>query len=180
MRVLYLIGDGFRPEEYFYSKGEIENAGIDVTTAGARAGDIPAREISGQPKSAKSDLSFDDVTLEGYDAVVVPGGSPGWENLYKNSRVLDIIRKSYERGMLVASMCASPAVLAKSGILKGKKATIFPGMGSFLKKGGATPVKADSHYDGREVIVRDGNIITANGPWASNAFGRAIVEALKG
>lgn len=179
MKVIYLIGDGFRPEEYFYSKEVVENASIEVETAGARKGTIPARDIPGQPKSTESDLSFDEVNLNNYSAVVVPGGSPGWENLLKDDRVLQLIKDASNKGMLVASMCASPAVLAKAGVLEGKEATIYPGMADYLEKGGASPVNTDESYEEKTVVVKDGNIITANGPWASREFGEAIVDYLK-
>lgn len=180
MKVLYLIGNGFRPEEYFYSKEEIEKAGIEVITAGKQKV-VPARDIPGMPKYANADITFDEVDLEkqNYDAIVVPGGSPGWENLYKDEKVIKILQKANEKNLLIASICASPAVLSKSGILKGKKATIYPGMGDYLKRGGAEPVNTDETYENKTVIVKDENLITGNGPWASREFGKAIVEELK-
>ena len=179
MKVLYLMGDGFRPEEYFYSKAVVDDAGIEVETAGARRGTIPAREIPGQPQSTESDMSFDDVNLNEYDGIVVPGGSPGWINLMKDERVLELIREAFERGMMAASICSSGAVLAKAGILKGRKATIWPGQDDDIRGGGGIPVKADESYLNETVVVEDGNIITANGPWASEAFGEAIARYLR-
>lgn len=180
MKILYLIGDGFRPEEYFYSKEEIEKEGIEVLTAGKNK-KVPAREMPGQPKSAIADLTFDEVRIEKgkYDALVVPGGSPGWTNLLRDKKVLEIIRKAKENNMLIASICASPAVLAEAGVLKGKKATIFPGMGKYITSGGGTAVKCDESFEEETVIVEDENLITSNGAWASRDFGRAIVKALK-
>lgn len=180
MKVLYLIGNGFRPEEYFYSKEEVEKEGIEVVTAGKQK-KVPARDLPGQPKFANADLTFDEVVIEKgkYDAVVVPGGSPGWSNLLKDKKVLEIIRKAKENNMLIASICASPAVLAEAGILKGKKATIYPGMGNYITSGGGIPVKCDESFENKTVIVEDENLITANGPWASRDFGKAIVKALK-
>ncbi len=179
MKVIYLIGDGFRPEEYFYSKEFIENSGIVVETAGIRKGTIPARDIPGQPKAAESGLNFDNVNLDNYSGIVIPGGSPGWTNLLKNDKVIQLIKDANDKKLLIASMCASPAVLAKAGILNGKTATIFPGMGEYLTKGGCTAKDADETFEKKTVVVKDGNIITANGPWASKAFGEAIVDYLK-
>jgi len=180
MKVLYLIGDGFRPEEYFYSKEEIEKEGIAVLTAGKNK-KVPAREIPGQPKYAIADLVFDEVKIaeKEYDALVVPGGSPGWTNLLRDKKVLEIIRKAKENNLLIASICASPAVLAEAGVLKGKKATIYPGMGKYITSGGGISVKCDESFENVVVIVEDENLITANGPWASRDFGRAIVKILK-
>lgn len=180
MRVLYIIGNGFRPEEYFYSKEEIEKNGITVITAGKQK-KVPARDIPGMEKFTYADITFDEVDLnkQQYDAIVVPGGSPGWENLYKDEKVIKILKEAKEKNLLIASICASPAVLSKAGVLKGKKATIYPGMGNYLKKGNATPINTSEDYENKTIIVTDENLITANGPWASREFGKAIVEALK-
>ncbi|MEM4271054.1 MAG: DJ-1/PfpI family protein [Candidatus Pacearchaeota archaeon] len=179
MKALYLIGNGFRPEEYFYSKEEIEKAGIKVITAGKQKV-VPARDIPGMPKSTYVDITFDEVDLDkqNYNAVVVPGGSPGWENLYKDNKVIEILQKAQVKDLLIASLCASPAVLSKAGVLKGKKATIYPGMTNYLKKGGANPVNTDENFENQTVIVKDKNLVTGNGPWASRDFGRAVVEEL--
>jgi len=181
LKVLYIIGDGFRPEEYFYSKEEVEKGGFKVITAGKHK-NVPARSIPGMQTSTKADITFDEIEIENLDknfiAVVVPGGSPGWLNLLKNDKVLRIIKHAGEKGMLVASICASPAVLAKAGVLKEKTATIYPGMTEYLTKEGCNPKDTDESFEGKTVIIKDGNIITANGPWASKAFGKAIVKEL--
>jgi len=184
LNVLYIIGNGFRPEEYFYSKDVVEKAGFKVITAGKQK-KVPARIISGMPASAEADITFDKFDEEylnkldeNFISVVVPGGSPGWENLIKDEKVLEILRKAKEKNMLVASICASPAVLAKAGILKGKKATVYPGMGDYIKAGGGVPVQSNESFENKQVIVKEENLITGNGPWASRAFGEAIVEEL--
>ncbi|KAF0133712.1 MAG: protease I [Candidatus Saganbacteria bacterium] len=68
------------------------------------------------------------------------------------------------------AICAAPGILANANVLSGKKATMFADDGT-LAKGGAT-------YTGKEVEV-DGNIITATGPAAANAWAEAIVKMLK-
>ncbi|PKP57123.1 MAG: hypothetical protein CVT88_09340 [Candidatus Altiarchaeales archaeon HGW-Altiarchaeales-1] len=116
LNVLYIIGNGFRPEEYFYSKEEVENGGFKVITAGKQK-IVPARIIPGMPKSTESDKTFDEIEIENLDknfiVLVVPGGSPGWLNLLKDDKVLHLIKHAGEKGMLVASICSSVAVLAK-------------------------------------------------------------------
>jgi protease I len=78
----------------------------------------------------------------------------------------------HQSGKVVAAICLAPAVLARAGILKGKKATYYESPASFreMKIGGAVLTNAP--------VVKDGRIITANGPTASQAFADAIVKAL--
>ena len=72
---------------------------------------------------------------------------------------------------IIAAICIAPVTLANAGILNGKKATVFPSGKNDLIRNGAK-------YTGDSVTV-DGNIITANGPMAAEAFGKKIVEMLK-
>jgi len=79
----------------------------------------------------------DKVTISDFDALVLPGGSPGYKNLRKDQKIINRIMDAFGSNKLVAAVCASPAVLSDSGILRGKRCTIYPGMEDELKKGGA-------------------------------------------
>ena len=70
----------------------------------------------------------------------------------------------------MAAICIAPAILAKAGILFGKKATVHPSGIDYLREANAICTEAD--------VERDGNIITANGPVAASLFGQAIVDQL--
>ena len=61
-------------------------------------------------------------------------------------------------------------VLGSLGILNGKHAVIYPGMEDFLI-GAICESKA---------VVRDGNLITSQGPGTAMQFALALVEALCG
>jgi protease I len=76
----------------------------------------------------------------------------------------------YGAGRPVAAICLSPPVLARAGVLAGKRATTFPAERAIveLKRGGATYVE--------EPVVQDGIIVTANGPEAATAFGEALAS----
>ena len=86
--------------------------------------------------------------------IVLPGGMPGTTNLYADKRVTDAVRKCYDEGKYVAAICAAPSViLGGMGLLKGRKATCYPGMEDGMT--GATPLE--------RTCVVDGRIITACG-----------------
>lgn len=85
----------------------------------------------------------------------------------------DIIKKHFARGGRVASICAGPAVVvAPTGILKGRKATCYPGLGNMIDAAGGTYVN--------ERVVVDGNIITSEGPGTTLEFAKAIITASEG
>jgi len=109
--------------------------------------------------------------LSKYDVIVVPGG-PGVGEVMKHKQLQYEIKKAYEAGKIVCSVCTGAFVLAEAGILKGKKATTFHTELNKLSKYGAFPVK--------ERVVVEGYVITGAGVAASIDVGLKIVEILLG
>ncbi len=107
---------------------------------------------------------------EDIDMIVLPGGMPGTLNLEKSRTVQDAIDYCMMNDKYIAAICAAPSILGKKGLLKGKKATCFPGFEQFL---------ADAEYTG-EGVVRDGKIITAKGAGVAIDFGLKLSEVLTG
>lgn len=109
---------------------------------------------------------FDDVNMDDYDALVLPGGMPGTNNLATHAGVCSTIKNFAANGKLLAAICAAPGVLGSLGVLEGKRATCYPGFESNLA--GA------SLYSDKVVV--DGNIITSRGMGTAVDFGLAIIE----
>lgn len=107
---------------------------------------------------------------ENMQAVVIPGGMPGTLNIEKSAAAQRFIDYAWENGKLIGAICAAPSVLGHKGILKGKKATCFPGFEKELE--GA--VYTD------EGVVKDGNVITAKGAGVAIEFGLKIAEQFAG
>lgn len=105
--------------------------------------------------------------------IIIPGGQPGANNLHASPEVNAIIKAQSDRGGKIASICAGPAVvLAPTGILKGKKATCYPGLGNMIDSNGGTYEKS--------AVVIDGNLITSEGPGTTLQFAKAIISASTG
>jgi protease I len=107
-----------------------------------------------------------------YDALVIAGGAGSPTHLWDSAPVLDLVKEFHRAGKLLAAICLSGAVLARAGVLKGKRATVFPTERAMLelKRGGATYVD--------EPVVEDGFVLTASGPDAAAAFGAALIKHL--
>jgi 4-methyl-5(b-hydroxyethyl)-thiazole monophosphate biosynthesis len=118
------------------------------------------------------DDTFDALADKDFDALVLPGGAPGFINLRNHEGVLSYVKTMFDSGKLVAAICASPAVLADAGILKGKSCTIYPGLEQEVIKGGGQ-IKED-------LVVVDGTVITSRGPATSFPFALQLVETLVG
>ncbi|MBN2252020.1 MAG: DJ-1/PfpI family protein [Candidatus Altiarchaeota archaeon] len=167
--LIVLAPANFRDEELFTPLEILKGAGVSVTVAGLSM-DESMGMLGGK---MKPDILIDEVDAEDYDAIVIPGGSGAREYLAGDERVLDPVRDAFSKDKVVASICSAGCVLANSGILEGKKATVFPSPENVkvLKNKGA--------YYLEESIVVDGNIITAQGPKDAKNFAEKIVDILK-
>jgi len=99
--------------------------------------------------------TFDQIKLEDYDALVIPGGRAP-EYIRLNPRVLDIVRHFASTKKPIAAICHGAQVLAAAGILEGKKCSAYPAVGPDVTRAGGT--YADIGMN--EAIV-DGNLVTA-------------------
>ncbi len=155
---------GFQEEEYFIPKQILENNKANVQTASLRE-----TATSANGKTIKTDLILAQANANNYDAVIFVGG-PGSTIYFDNIDAFNLIKNALLGNKVVAAICLAPSILANSGILKNKKATVFPSEKDNLVRKGAI-------YTGKNVEI-DGKIITANGPQSAREFGNAIVKAL--
>ena len=167
-KALIVLADGFEDIEAITPADLLARAGIQVTVTGL---------TSTRVKAAKSSLTlivpttFSSVHND-FDALILPGGMPGAENLSRSAELITLIRTMHQQGKIIAAICAAPAlILTKSGVLDGKKATCFPGMEHHFPKS-ITFLSSP--------VVRDGNIITSRGAGTAFLFGLTIIEALLG
>ena len=166
--LMVLAPKNFRDEEYRTPALKLERAGITVHVAGPTSG--PYTGMLG--KVVTPDLTLDQVKVDDYDAIIVVGGSGSKEYLWSNNKLISILNEASRKDKTIASICLSGAVLAKAGILKGKKATVSPSGESIrlLEWNGADYIK--------EGVVVDGKIITAEGPNNAEDFADAIIKVL--
>jgi protease I len=123
---------------------------------------------------ATAEIAIADARADEYDAVVVVGGSGSPEHLWGNARLHEILKATEKRERVIGGICLSGAALARAGVLKGKRATVWktPQSLAELREGGAS-------YTAEAVTV-DGKVVTAEGPHAAKDFGARLVDALAG
>lgn len=164
-RILMIIAPlNFRDEELFVPEKIFKAKGMKVTIAST-----VRTPVFGMLKgTATPDITLDDVCVSNYDAVVFVGGV-GARFYYDNTKAKKIVQDTVKAQKILGAICLAPNVLAKAGVLKGKKATCWNS--NIL-------IENDVDYQKKNVVV-DGDIITANGPKAANAFAKAIINALE-
>lgn len=165
--IYVFLADGFEEIEALAPVDFLRRAGIEVAVVGV-TGDICT---GAHGIEVKTDVALNDVVLDDrVEGVILPGGMPGSDNLDKCPEVHKAIDYCNGEGRLVCAICAAPFILGKKELLKGKKATCFPGFEEYL--------------EGAEVlgtgVVRDGNIITARGAGVAWEFGAEIAAAIVG
>lgn len=166
--VVMFFADGFEEIEGLTVVDVLRRAGVPVTTVSIKDGDALVDGSHGIRLYA--DELFQNVDFSRFDAVVLPGGLPGTTYLMEHEGVNRIIRQYAADGKLVAAICAAPGVLGEAGLLKGKKASVYPGFEGHLH--GADYVKNE--------VVTDGNLITAPGMGKALEFSFAVLAYLKG
>ena len=160
----------------FMADGCEEIEALTVVDIARRAGlEVAMISITGEKvvKGAhginfETDIPAEFMDFDILDGIVLPGGMPGTLNLGANKYVLQTIIDFNVKGKLVAAICAAPSVLGEAGLLKGKKATAYPGFEEKL-------VGAEVCED--EVVV-DGNIITSRGMGTAIPFALEMVRYL--
>lgn len=165
-RVLMVIApERFRDEEYQEPRAVIEAHGGEVTVAST----TPAEARGMLGLVVKPDVTLDQVRARDYDAIVFVGGS-GASRYWNDPAAHNLAREVAAEGKVVGAICIAPVTLANAGLLKGRRAAVWPAETGRLEAQGA-------HCTGQPV-EEDGLIVTASGPQAAHAFGEAVVRAL--
>lgn len=164
--VYLLLADGFEEIETIGTIDILRRCGLQVQTLSVTG----KRVVNGaHGLIVKADSFFRKNHIVHCDALVLPGGSKGAETMYKNSILRLTISQQAHEGTLVAAICAAPMVLGAAGVLKGKHATIYPGLEQYI----------DGAIVHREaLVVEHDNIITAAGPAATRLFAFAVARRL--
>ena len=117
----------------------------------------------------KPDVSIDGLNTRDFDVIIFVGGS-GARVYWNDPLAHRIATQAYNNNKIVAAICIAPVTLANAGLLKNKRATVWPSEAGVLRRAGAEYTK--------EAVVRDGNIITAAGPQAAREFGEEILKLI--
>lgn len=168
--LIVIAPQDFQDEELSKTIKELEKKNILYTIISSREG-LAVGMNGGKILIDKTISDFSNST-DTYAALIIIGGSGTPATLWNNKKLHALVTEYYKQQKIVAAICLAPIVLARTGILQGKSATVFyddPILAE-LKKGGAK-------YMGSPVVV-DGTIITANGPSAAPAFGEKIAKAI--
>ena len=168
MKPIYLfLATGFQETEAIAPGTVCRKAGLTIKTVSI-TGNLLVESALGV--TVKADMLFEEADFSDATMLVMPGGMPGSTNLSEYAPLQEVIMQHYKADSPLAAICAAPLVYGRLGLLRGVKATCYPGC-------------EDAQWGAiitDQAAVTDGQFITGHGPGAALDFGYAIVDYLLG
>ena len=166
-KVLIMVDEGVEDSEFLYPYYRLQEEGYKVDVVGPKAGETYMGK-HGVP--IKSNLSPEEVKIDEYDALIIPGGrAPDRMRIKKG--LVNIVKEAYDKGKVIAAICHGPQMLIEADVLRGKEATCWKSVKTDLKNAGATFIDAP--------VVVDGNLVTSRFPADLPRFCQETIKLLK-
>lgn len=165
--VCVLLGSGFEEAEALVPADLLRRAGVEVALVALQGTEV----TGGHGITVKADISLDQVDPGSIEMIFLPGGLGGVEAISSCPQALELIWHLYADGRYVAAICAAPTILAKLGLLAGKRAVCYPGMEAQM---------SNAILQNSTPIVTDGILVTGEAAGSAFSFGLKLVELLKG
>lgn len=163
--VYLFLAEGFEEIEALATVDILRRAEIGVETVSI----TDSNKVLGAHKiEVTADKLFNEISADA-EMYILPGGMPGTLNLGAFKPLCDLLKKVNSEGRFIAAICAAASVFGELGLLKGKKATCYPG---FEEKLSGAEVLT-------EPVVVSGNVITSRGAGTAHLFGFKLTELLK-
>ncbi len=168
LRVAVLAADGFEQVELTSPLEALEDRGARVDIVSLHEGRIRGVNHMYPGKKVRVDYTLDEIGVEDYDALLLPGGMINPDTLRQDDRVLDFVSAFNATGRPIAMICHAPWVLISAGMVSGRRLTSWPGIKHDVLNAGG--VWTD------EAVVRDRNWVSSRGPHDLPVFNEAVAE----
>lgn len=175
-KVLMIVAfKNFRDEEFVIPFNELKKEQAHITVASTSSGE--AQGMFGH--KVKVDLLTSEVRAQDYHAIIYVGGK-GTPTVRSDESAIHILTEAMKDPQkILSAICWAPTILAKAGVLKNKKATVWLGQDDeYQKKTSEVLAQYGASYVDKDVVV-DGHIITGNGAPAASDFVKAIILKIK-
>ena len=150
-KALIPLADGFEDIEAVSIVDVLRRGGVEVVTASLADG--PA------VRSAHG--------IQMYDAIILPGGGEGTQNLSECEPLLERLRRQKAEGGFVCAICAAPTVLEKAEVIEDESVTCYPSCTPQMGR----PVESVP-------VIADGQLITGQGPGSAMLFALVVLAHL--
>lgn len=165
MRTAIFLTNGFEEIEALTVVDMLRRAKI---TCDMISVDDDMQVIGAHGIEVKADAMISQIDFEEVDCMILPGGSPGWQNLEKSQYLMKRLEEFVQKDKMICAICGAPVILGRKGYLYDRTAVCYPSLENELT-GAFVP---------DEEVVRDGNIITSRGVGTAIAFSAEIIKAI--
>ncbi len=165
-KVLLFAHNGFEDRELMIPYYRFQEAGYKVEVVGPKRNTTYNGEYG---LNIKSDLAPEDVNIDDYVAIIIPGGRAP-DRMRTNKGLVWLAKEASQKGKVIAAICHGPQLLIEADVVKGKKATCYVSISTDLKNAGGT-------YLDKSVVV-DGNLVTSRSPADLPDFCRETLRVL--
>ncbi len=170
-KILIMSTDGFEQSELCVPLDELKAKGATVHVATLDGEKIKGWDETNWGDSVAADLKIADVTVDDYDALVLPGGQINPDILRADKTAVETVKSFVSQGKIVAAICHAPWLLIEAGVAKDREMTSYHSIRTDLRNAGA-------HVVDKEVAISNG-IITSRSPEDLSAFVAKIVEEVE-
>ena len=167
-KVAILAADMFERVELEEPRKALEDAGARTEVVSIHDGEIRGFDHFDPVNTVKVDRLVEEVTVDDYDALLIPGGVGNPDQLRLDENAVHFVREFAEAGKPMAVICHGPWMLVETGIVRGKTITSWPSLRTDIRNAGGTWVD-------EPVVVTEG-IVTSRKPDDIPAFNEKMIE----
>jgi len=167
-RVAILVTDGFEQEELTSPLAALKKAGARVDIIAPEMGKVRGWKHTDWGDSFAVDEVVSAVSVEDYDALVLPGGVINPDQLRQKSEAVAFVRAFVRSGKPVASICHGPQILIEADVVRGRAMTSYPSIRTDL-------INAGARWQDQAAVVDQG-LVTSRSPADLVEFNAAMLE----
>ena len=168
-KVAILATDGVERVELEQPRAAVADAGADVELVSIHDGEIQARDHDLEDAGTfKVDRVITDVSVDDYDALLLPGGTVNPDQLRINSDAVSFVRDFFSTGKPIGTICHGPWTLLEAGVVEGRRMTSWPSVRTDLRNAGAEVLDQE--------VVTDQGLVSSRSPEDLPAFCAKVVE----
>jgi len=167
-RIAVLAADGVEQVELTEPTRAARDAGAVVELISLQAGSIQGVRGIEKGETFRVDRTVSDVSVDEYDALILPGGVKNPDKLRMDEAAVSLVRSFFEQGKPVASICHGPWVLVEADVVRGRTLTSYPSIRTDIRNAGGNWVDEEVHVDH--------GLVTSRKPDDLEAFNAKMLE----
>jgi len=169
-RIAFLATNGVEQVELTAPLEAAKSAGGIVEIVSTKPGQIQGMKSDDKGDTFTVDRTTDQVKVDDYDALVIPGGTKSPDRLRTDPNAVAFVRAFVDSGKPVASICHGPWMLVEAGVVAGRTLTSWPSLKTDIQNAGGRWVD--------EMVHVDQGIVTSRKPDDLPAFSEKLLEEI--